>query len=538
MAPQVTEGSGPSSESSDPGVSAPGSELSDSIGDEHGNPVLEFRNIAKTFLGQVALDGIDVTLRAGQIVGLAGHNGSGKSTFIKILAGFHRPDPGAHGLLDGLEFEFGSSGTAFSRGLRFVHQDLDLIDDLSIFDNFNMSRSYRRPWCIPLRSERLRVEHFLADIGITLDARTTVGSLKASEKVGLAIAKAVEGYQTGAIKVLVLDEVDAFLPSEEKTRLFSLIRQIAARGVAVLYVSHNLSDVLELANRIMVLRGGVQVWEGPAKDLSHEGLANLVIGDNRESGATVSSGPLDSSPQTVIEADGLRGWLIEDLHITIAKGEIVGFTGLDGSGWEEIGPLFGGALRALAGSLILRGRQETKWNPRRAATAGVAYIPGDRRRRGVIAAMSALENIQLPQSARGNGLRLLRRRTEHRDSLTWMRRVMVLPRDPDCAVETLSGGNQQKVLLARALRLEPDLLVLDDPFQGVDVGAVRTISENLRASSSRGMALIVASSDAEELVNLCNRVVVLRDGRVEADLRGRNLTLENVVVKSGARSVA
>ncbi|MHB1953597.1 MAG: sugar ABC transporter ATP-binding protein [Sulfobacillus sp.] len=499
---------------------------------------LELHNIAKTFVGQVALDGIDFSLRAGEIHGLAGHNGSGKSTLIKIIAGYHHPDPGSEGLLEGVPFEFGMSSASYALGLRFVHQELDLIDDLSIFDNFYLSRNYECPWFIGIRKERARIDQLLQSLGISQDVRDSAGSLKGSQKVSIAIAKAVDGFLDGKVRVLVLDEADAFLPTEEKEELFRLIRSVAKRGVAVLYVSHNLSDLLELADIVTVLRGGSKIWSGDSQELNYQKLASLVIGSSRSVGGAMSDRPtLETSetPENVVAAHEISGWLLDNVSFTVNKGEIVGFTGLSGAGWEEIATLLAGAERVLSGSLMIHGQLFSRWSPRKSSRVGVALIPGDRRKRGIIGKMSVRENVTLPSVARGSGLRTIGRRQERRTALTWMDATGVVPPLPESLVETFSGGNQQKVLLARALRVGPSLLVLDDPFQGVDVGAVIAVSEQLKASAAKGMAVVVSSSDPDDLVTLCDRIFVVRDGSIVSELAGAERSVARIVIESGAR---
>ena len=502
-------------------------------------PVLELRNIAKTFVGQVALDTVDLTLSVGEIRGLAGHNGSGKSTLIKIMAGFHKPDPGSSGRIEGAKLEFGSVSNMRNLGLRFVHQELDLIDELSILDNFLLASTISRPWSISMRKERRRIEALLESFGIKLDVRQTTGNLRGSQKVGVAIAKAVAGYSEGRVRVLVLDEVDAFLPAEEKVELFQLIRTIAARGIGVLYVSHNLSDVLELADEITVLRGGRTIWSGASKDLSYEELTNFVIGTTHGEGGdnTEVSAP-DGTQEVVLEVNSVTGWLLTNFNLSLRRGEIVGFTGLSGAGWEEISTIVAGAQKPISGSLRLTGSVAAAWSPRRASQAGVALIPGDRRRKGVIAKMSVRENVTLPSVARGNGFRRIIIRNERHSVKSWMERFGVIPLLPESPIETFSGGNQQKILLARALRNNPTILVLDDPFQGVDVGAVRAISQQLLAAVKKGVAIVVTSGDPDDLVGLCHRIVVIRDGHAVAQLEGSEATVARIVTESGAREVA
>ncbi|MCU1461706.1 MAG: sugar transporter, ATP-binding component [Acidimicrobiales bacterium] len=499
--------------------------------------VLELHNVAKTFEGQVALYGLDLSIASGEIHGLVGHNGSGKSTLIKILAGFHRPDPGADGRLAGNALTFGSSTAAAAAGIRFVHQELGLIDELDVVDNLCLSRPYRRSGFIRLRRELRDAEAMLSSLGIHLDARRPVGEMRASDRVRVAIARAVDGYRQGAISLLVLDEPDTLLPTEEMNRLFDLIRTVASLGVAILYVSHNLSEVMDLADRITVLRDGERVWSGGSHQLQYEELVALVVGKPAEAEITEPKALIDlESEGPIFEAISVSGWVVDDVSVAVSRGEIVGLAGLAGSGRDEFPSIIGGAQECIAGELRVRGVVVKAGSPRRAAASGIVLMPSDRRRQGAVVKMNARENITLPTVGRSHALKWMGIRSERTDSRAWLQRIGVTPAAPDHPFETFSGGNQQKVLLARALRTNPAVLVLDDPFQGVDLGAVLAVSARLKDAARAGVAIIVASTDPAELVELCDRVLVFRGGRIAAELRGDDLTVANAFVESGGRT--
>jgi ribose transport system ATP-binding protein len=493
-----------------------------------GAPVLEIRNLSKTFPGQRALDGVDLDVRPGEIHALLGQNGSGKSTVIKVLAGYHAPDPGATIVVDGEHLRTGVAGAGHSLGLRFVHQDLGLVAGLSVIDNLALGRQYRtgRFRRIQWRAESVRAGVALRDLGLDVDPFGLVDSLSLSERAILAIARAVHD-DVAATRVLILDEPTAALPADEVERLFDVMRRLRERGVGIVLVSHHLDEVLSVADRVTVLRDGKRVATVDRADLDHDRLVHLIVGR-----AVASMGPRTEPPSgrdLCLTVDGLRGASVRQVSVHVGCGEVVGVAGLDGSGRESVVPLVTGQRHRSAGSVIVGNTPIAPGSPGAALRAGLAFVPSERARAGLFATMSVRENLTI---ARLSNLRRFGRvpsSAERAETQRWIDRLSVATAGTDVPIATLSGGNQQKVMLGRSLRLDPAVLVLDEPTQGVDIGARDDVHTIIEEAVERGMGVLVASTDADELVRLCHRVLVLQDGVVARVLhRGHDLTVDEL----------
>jgi len=493
-----------------------------------GESLLEVRGVSKAFGPTEALVDVDFDVRAGEIHALVGQNGSGKSTLVKILAGVYDPDGGSIAA-EGSEFDPRRPGEARLRGLRFVHQDLGLVDSLDVVENLALGRGYdvRFPRRISWRHERHRTRAALAELGYDLDVRSLVGSLRASERTGIAIARALDGWESAA-RLLVLDEPTASLPEAEVARLFDVIRTIRARGVGVIYVSHHLDEVLDLADRVTILRDGARVGTFAADDLDHDRMVELIVGR----GSVIAGGeaetpgaPAEYEPSLVVE--DLSGTVLRGVSLQVGAGEVVGVAGLTGSGREELGPaLFGAAGRS--GSVSVRGNPVPAGRPDLAVAAGLGFVPADRKSLGLVASMVVRENVTLADLRpylRGG---ILRHRKERSDVDAWLGMLDVRPRNQTLGTMRLSGGNQQKVLLARWLRIQPRVLVLDEPTQGVDVGAKAEIHRRITDAARDGAGVLVCSTDSAELVRVCDRVLVMQRGGIGAELLGRDISEERI----------
>ncbi|MGY1812348.1 sugar ABC transporter ATP-binding protein [Blastococcus sp. SYSU D00820] len=473
--------------------------------------LLDIRQLSKTFPGVRALDGVDLTLRAGEVLALVGHNGSGKSTLVKVLAGLHRPDPGAR--------------IEVSGGLHFIHQDLGLVPLLDTVENLDLGQ--RRGLVrglVPTRGrERAQAEALVRRFGGTFDVGLPIAALTPAERTIVAIARATARWSDGR-NVLVLDEPTAALHGDEVDRLKDVVRQLAAEGTGILYISHRLDEVVELADRAVVLRDGRVVADARRGEFDHGSLVAAITGDT---GSVAPRTPRTGRPSddgALLEVRGLRTERIHGLDMAVRPGEIVGVSGLVGSGMEQLlGTLFGARGRS-GGSVRVAGRELAPAAPAAAIAAGLAYIPADRRAHGAVLTMNARENLTLSdlRSLRGRGGRLDRRR-ERREVHEAMTAVAVRPLQPERDFALFSGGNQQKIVIAKWLRTRPSVLLVDEPTQGVDVGAQAGIHDLVREAARAGTAVVVASSDAKELVGLCDRVLVLRDGRFAAELAGADL---------------
>jgi ribose transport system ATP-binding protein len=490
---------------------------------------LALRSVSKTFNSVTVLHRVGFDLRRGEVRALVGQNGSGKSTIIKLLAGYHEPDAGSVATIDGTPFELGSSAAARASGLRFVHQDLALVLPMSVLDNMMLGLEYPRGLAgrIRWRDAAERVQHHLSRLGVQVDPRAAVASLTMAERTAVAIARVLahtgDGDSDGMF--IVLDEPTAALPQDEVGRLLEAIRALRADGHGVLLVSHHLNEVLDVADSVTVLRDGYVVADVTRAELDYSSLSELIVGhpvvvpESAQRGeADVDSGP------SVLSAQGMRGGRVHEFDLDVHPGEIVGIAGITGSGREHVAPLLVGQLphegEIRVGSSSLRpGR------PREAMCAGIASIPGERARYGVFANLNVRSNLTISDHRRHRRFARIEVGGERDEVQEWIDRLTIVTRGGEAPITSLSGGNQQKVLVARALRLDPDVLVLDDPTQGIDIGARAQIHAVIEKCAADGMALVLVSTDSDELARLSDRVLVLVGGRVGSTLhRGPDLT--------------
>ncbi|HUB39969.1 MAG TPA: sugar ABC transporter ATP-binding protein [Streptosporangiaceae bacterium] len=493
---------------------------------------LVVRGLSKTFPGQVALAGVGLRLRAGEVHALLGQNGSGKSTLIKILAGVYQPDPGGTVTVNGASLALGSAVAAHHAGLRFIHQDLGLVPTLDVVDNLALGQRYQARWWLSARREAAAARELLADLDAGIDVGALVGRLSAAERTIVAVARAVRGGVSSS-GVLVLDEPTASLPAAETGRLFRLVRTVAERGTAVLYVTHRISEVFALADRVTVLRDGHAVLSAPVGEVSHDLLVEHIVGRPIEE--FYPQVPVPGADIALAVRD-LATARLRELSFAVHRGEIVGVAGISGSGREDVAPALAGAIPWAGGQMTLGERVIGRLDPAVAISLGIAYLPHDRKRESAIPAFTVRENLTLPRlrTTRGGWLSL---RQERADAECWLDRLAVRPADAERVFATLSGGNQQKVVLARWMRCGATAFVLDEPTQGVDVGAKSMIYQSLTEAARQGAAVIVASSDNEELARLCDRVIVLHDGRAGAELHGSALTADSIARQALAAAV-
>jgi len=482
-------------------------------------PKLELRGVSKTFPGQMALVDADLELRRGEVHALLGQNGSGKSTLIKVLAGFHAADPGAEARLDGVAFELGAAHDE----LRFVHQDLALVPELDAVDNLALGASYSARWWLSDRRERTKAREVLDEFGIDIDVHEPLSRLAPAERTMLAIARALRDSSRGT--VLVLDEPTASLGGEEAAQLHGLVRRLRDEGGTVLYVTHRLEEVFAFADRVTVLRDGRRVATEEVTRLDHDRLVELIVGRPLQE---VYPEPATARDDLAYAGSRLRGEVVDDVSFELFAGELLGITGLVGSGREELPYLVAGARPLAAGELRLGDRLLPPLTPRRAIAEGLGFVASDRKNESALPLLSVAENVTLPRLDISRRLRWLSERRERTRAMEWLERLDIRPASPDAPLTSLSGGNQQKAVIARWFRYGSHVLVLDEPTQGVDVGAKAGIYEQLIAFAAAGNAALVFSSDAEELAALCDRVLVLRDGRVADTLHGDALTTENL----------
>ncbi|MGH9065414.1 MAG: sugar ABC transporter ATP-binding protein [Acidimicrobiales bacterium] len=487
-------------------------------------------DLAKSFGGVRALDGVSLAVAPGEIHGLIGRNGSGKSTLIKILSGYHVPDPGGTLEVAGRVVPLPLvPGQAATLGLSFVHQDLGLIPTLSVLENLRAGRYETGPGRpIRWRDERRRVTAMLGRLGVRTTPDTLVGTLSAVDRALVAVVRAITDADRQEGGVLVLDEPTSYLPRDGVERLFSAMRRATGTGLGVVFVSHRLEEVMAVTDKVSVLRDGRLVNTLATPDVDEATLIQLILGQRMEE----SYPSLPTVKGDVgLAVTGLQGLHVHDLSLEVRRGEVLGLAGLIGMGQEEVAYLLFGAAPARAGTLRIGDSTipAPQMTPGRAIRAGMALLPADRLGASGIGGLSVRDNVSLPVLGsfyRGGRLRS-ERETSHVAGL--LKALDVRPPLPGRRLDSLSGGNQQKALLGKWLQYAPPVVLLDEPSQGVDVGARKEIFTRVRQLAADGKCVIMASTDAADLAHVCDRVLVFRYGRVVGELGGGLLTEARLV---------
>ncbi|MDT4919467.1 MAG: ribose transport system ATP-binding protein [Pseudonocardiales bacterium] len=488
--------------------------------------LLHLSGVVKTFPGQVALADGNLDVAAGEIHALVGQNGSGKSTIIKLLAGYHQPDSVGEATMEGESFDLGSAHEADRLGMRFIHQNLGLVESMSALENCALSHGIPTGalWRIDWKTERARLTALLDRFGVDVDITAPVGTLPPAHRTMIAIIRALQDWEDSA-RLIVLDEPTATLPRGEVDRLFALMRRVASHGIGVLFVSHRLDEVFEVASRVTVFRDGRTVADRAVAELDHEELIRTMLGRSIESFETTAE---VTDPVSALDLEGVAGLDLHEISLNLGAGEIVGLAGLLGSGRDEVVPLISGARKRSAGHVGIAGRTVPNGDPRSALRAGIATVHVDRARNGAITSFSVGENVVLPNLRSLWSAGFLRASRRRRDAMRWINELDVRPARPEATFLNLSGGNQQKVVLGKCLRLEPKVLLLDEPTQGVDIGAKVALYTIVAARAADGLGVLVSSGDSEELARLCHRVLILARGRVVRELTGAELTAEQI----------
>jgi ribose transport system ATP-binding protein len=492
-------------------------------------PAVEIANLSKSFPGTLALAAFDLEITPGEVHVLVGANGSGKSTLIKVLSGFHTPDRGGEVLINGQSLSFGSSEQSYRLGCRFVHQDLGLVATLSVSDNLHLGSFPTRVGTISTRAMRKSAREMLEQVGLEVEPGTLVSELRAAQRTGVALARAVRSDQAHPPRLLVLDEPTATLPSDEVDHLLSMVRAAASRGVAVLFVTHHLDEVFRIGDFVTVLRDGRIVGRSPIDKLERRALVTLLAGgDLDDVHREPDDAPTEDGPAALV-VDDLWAGPIRGISFSVAPGEIVGVAGLTGSGRETaLSAIFGAESRQI-GAITVVGTRVPPRRPDLAMAAGAGLLPGERKTLSGIMSLSARENMSLTSLKPFWSRLQLNKKRETREVSTWFEELDVRPAGAlEMELIRFSGGNQQKVLFAKWMRRRPAVFLLDEPTQGVDVGAKAELHRQLLASAAAGMAVVVSSTDTEELVALCSRVLVLRNGTISEELRGSRITVGDI----------
>ncbi|MCS0500296.1 sugar ABC transporter ATP-binding protein [Protaetiibacter mangrovi] len=496
--------------------------------DTEARPIAQMRGITIEFPGVKALDGVDLTLRGGEVHTLMGENGAGKSTLIKALTGVYPIDAGTI-VVEGTPRTFRGTSDAQAAGISTVYQEVNLCTNLSVGENVMLGHEVRGPFGIDWKSTHREAERHLEGLGVRIDTR----SLLAAHSIAVQQLVAISRAMVTDSRVLVLDEPTSSLDRGEVDQLFGVIRGLRDRGVAILFVTHFLDQVYEISDRLTVLRNGALVGEYPVAELPRAELIAKMIGRELDEFAAISRSAdreIDRGGDPVIRATGIgRRGVLEPADVEVYDGEVVGIAGLLGSGRTELVRLLYGADRADAGRVEVRGRPARITNPRHAIDRRIAFSSEDRRAEGIVGDLTVAENIVLGIQAKRGALRKLRKAEQDAIVEEYIQALGVRPANPNALIRNLSGGNQQKVLLARWLATAPQLIILDEPTRGIDVGAKADIQRKVAELSEQGLGVVFISSELEEVVRIAQRIVVMRDRRKIGELTSHDTDVDDLV---------
>jgi rhamnose transport system ATP-binding protein len=495
------------------------------------SPVLVLRGASKAFAGVPALQDVSLELLPGEAHALVGENGAGKSTLIKILGGVHQPDSGTL-TIDGEAVFLAGPGDAADRGVSVIFQEPTLFPDLSVAENVFIGRQpLRSGRRIDTRAMEREVDQVFRRLGVLIDPQRIARGLSIAEQQLVEIAKAL----TRRSRVLIMDEPTAALSPVEARRLFGVVEALRAEGAAVVFISHRLEEVFAICQRVTVLRDGKLILSSELAGLSETDLVRAMVGRDVTGGQHQSHTP----GQAVLEVEHLtREGVFVDINFEVRAGEVVALAGLVGSGRSEVARAIFGIDRYDAGTVTINASRLRRGSPAAAMRAGIGLVPEDRRQQGLIMEMSVPRNIALASMARlRNRLGLIAGRTESRFGVDWAQRLQVKYGRASAPVALLSGGNQQKVVLAKWLARSPKLLIVDEPTRGIDVGTKSEVHRLLGSLAGDGVAVLVISSELPEVLALADRVLVMREGRLAAAMTRAEASEEAIVAAGTAQEV-
>ena len=491
---------------------------------EHGaTPLLEVGQVTKQFPGVLALRGVDLTLYRGEVLAVIGENGAGKSTLMKILAGVQPADSGEI-CIDGQPVQFQSVREALAHGVALIHQELNLADNLDVSANIFLGREPLRFGLIDHDRVKRESREFLDAVGLEADPTTLVKKLPVGKQQMVEIAKALSVNA----RVLIMDEPTSSLSQRETENLFAVIKDLRARGVSIVYISHRLGEVKELADRVTVLRDGKNAGVLARAEINHDAMVRLMVG--RDLSAFYQNTPREPGV-VALQATDLRTPVHpkHTLNFEVRAGEIVGMAGLVGAGRTELLQTLFGVTPAIGGTIAIDGEPVNPKTPNEAIAAGIALAPEDRKQQGVILEMAVRENMSLPSLRRDQRHGFLNRQKEAEITAKMIDQMRIKTPDAEQEVRYLSGGNQQKVVLGKWLAMKPFVLLLDEPTRGIDVGAKQEIYGLMEQLAADGVAILFVSSEMEEVLGMSDRALVMHEGRLAGELRRDELNEEAVM---------
>ncbi len=480
------------------------------------HPLLEMQGIVKSFPGVRALTGVDLDVRPGEVVALLGENGAGKSTLIKVLGGAHRPDSGSIEI-DGTAIEIHSPLDSQRAGVSIIYQEFNLVPAMTARENIFLGQEPARASLIPVATERRRANELFERIGVQLDPSELIRNLTVAQQQVVEIAKALALES----RLIVMDEPSAALSPREVEGLFRIIRELKSQGIGIVYVSHRLVEIFEIADRVTVLRDGGLVGTKPIGELTRDSLIEMMVGRKLENEFPKREArpPLDKSTANGLSVRGLtRKPVVRDVSLDVRRGEIVALTGLIGAGRTETARLVFGADRMESGTVSLDGKHLDLRKPRQAIKAGICLLTEDRKQHGLVLNRSVLENFGLPNMSRFARMGIIRQSAERSAFEGYVEQLQIKVSGPDQRAANVSGGNQQKVVLAKWLQRHAEVIIFDEPTRGIDVGAKYEIYTLINRLADQGKAILMISSELPEVLGMADRIIVMHEGRVTGEI--------------------
>ena len=483
--------------------------------------VLQMENITKQFPGVKALDGVSMTIHEGEVLALLGENGAGKSTLIKIIAGVQQQNEGRM-IFDGQEVRFTDPMQAKRAGVSVVYQELTNVPQLSVAENLFINHYGEKNRILNWKSINSEAKKILEAVDLHMDVKKPIGSCNIAEKQQIEIARAV--YENA--RLLILDEPTSALNSREIENLLKLIRKLKQQGIAIILITHKMDEIFPVADSVVVIRDGVTVATKKIEETNEQELINLMVGREIKNMYPPKG---DVVGDVILKAQSLTNRYIRDISFELRKGEILGIYGLMGSGHLELGKTLFGCFPKTTGFIDLDGKRVRLHNPKVCIENGIAFLPGERKYEGVVQMQTVGVNMMIPSYEKKNSQKLIDARREREIAEKWIKKLAIKTNSPQTIVETLSGGNQQKVILGKWLEINPRIIILNEPTRGIDVGAKVEIYKILKEMCAEGVSIIMITSEMPELIGMADRALVMHEGELQSVLQRDALTEEIIM---------
>lgn len=478
--------------------------------------------IYKSFPGVKALKGVDLSVKAGEVHCLMGENGAGKSTLIKILAGAYEKDKGEI-ILDGKHVEIKNPHDAQKLGISFIFQELSVVNTLTVEENMTLGYEYSKAGIVNRKENLKKVERILRDLKLDMDPRTQVRDLSVSRKQMMLIAKALSENA----KLIVMDEPTASLTNNEARELFRMITDLKCNGVTFLYISHRFEDIFSIGDRITVFRDGENAGILNVEEASEDDVIRMMVGRDIEETFPAA---VKQIGEEILRIENIRAKdLIKNVSLSVKRGQILGVSGLAGAGKTELARALFGDNEILSGKVFYRGKEMNIRNPMNAIGAGIALLPEERRSQGIVGQLSVRDNISLASSKEISRHGIINKRKDKDIANKYIKDLKIKTPGPEQQIQFLSGGNQQKVIIGKWINTNADVLLLDEPTRGIDIGAKSEIYEIMNTLAKQGKAIIMFSSELPELLGMCDEIAVLREGILTGTLDKREATQESIM---------